>query len=695
MKNRAYSKDKAVSEVIGYILVFSIVVVIASAAFTVYITNTGTNNEQTYQSTALQSMEYLDSSMFKTSTTVGSTVYGNFPMGIQGTFLSQKTPSTISLSQSSGSFSLSYKVGLSVQVQGYNPSLKLALDKVINSIKLGSGFEPDGITYDSTNNFLYVTSFNSNSTSTTQGEVFAVSGNQVKGLILPAHPYGVTFNSGENTLIISLYNSSSSAPSPGQLISIRTFTPFTTNTSVSIVNFLQAKSSITFYDVAYDPSTGDVLVSAGPSSIAGLYVYNASSFISARAPITVAIDSRSTIPSSLTYDPANGMIYVAGGGYVWGINSVTYSLVNLYPRSSPWGVAFDTFNGNLYVTAETVSGGGGTNSITPSSSSYNSLYVYNGTSTSIVKEANVHSYSTNVIYDPANRHVYVTSYNGQNGYGSVAVFNGMNPQESYALKNLTVGKGAGVGFNSMVYDPVDHNVYVCNFYSGNVSVIQGNTVLSKGWTIANSKLPLTTTLTGSGSLTTTAYTSFIPQASYSIEDGTVLGLANSGLGQNLSALPITLNSTQSSEGLSLNIVNLKSNSNLSFSTTNTVSVSAVPVNESDITLHSGEIVTLYNTTNGETLNAEILNLYLISMTYKFTSSNYLAWEYSFYKAYLNSTASEQSVSSLLSPWKFARFPTVSASVSGDTLTITQTSTTPVTLTSLNLNYYSFNMQMSG
>lgn len=668
MKSPGNKMDKAVSEVIGYILVFSIVIVVGTTAFTIYVDNTGTNNELTYQSGVMQSFEQLQTSMFKSSSTIGSQTYVNMPMGIQGAIFSQKSSTTLGMS-SSQYYNISYKLGLSIQVQGYNPNVQVAYDKVINNINLGSSYNPDGIVFDSTNNLIYAVCYGA--TSGHHGEIFAINGNQTLGLPLPAHAYGVTYDSGDNTLIMPLYNDTTA--SPGELMAIKPFSTQYTGSTVQVVN-TKFPTKQYLFDATYDPSTGDVissfgLISSGGISYGGLNVYNASTFIPTRSTITVPIDGH-VIPSALTYDPANGMIYVAGAKYIWGINSVTYDLSNLYPVSSPWGIAFDTFNGNLYVTHQTV-GSGGLSFITPTSKNAD-YYVYNGTTTSQIADISVTSQTpTSVIYDPANRHVYVSSFTGY-----VIVLNGMSAT-SAPIKILKVGSGAGGGFNAMVYDPTDHNVYVCNRNSGNVSVIQGNSVLSNGWKISNSKLPLKSTLDSSGGLYATGATSFVKQTKFSLEDGTVMESYSPGGGNNLSSLPISFSEKNGIRQLNLKSVSLESNTNLSITSTNTVGISLKLISQKGLTIYSGETVSLVNTTNGQTLTAQILNVYLLSMSYSLKTPEYIAWEHSL-SQYKNST--------LALP--------LSVTMSPGTSTVTMKLTSRLVLNSITLNQYGFSTKIN-
>ncbi|EQD44673.1 hypothetical protein B1B_13432, partial [mine drainage metagenome] len=207
---------------------------------------------------------------------------------------------------------------------------------------------PIGIVFDPNNGYIYVADYYS--------QIYAISGSSEKVVAiinLPSneHPYAITYDSATNDLLLTTNGN------PNELVAISTVTD-------QIVNTL--RSSATFYDVAYDQQTGAALVSFcqnGGASV-GVAVYNASNFETIQPPLNYSKHS-TTIPSALTYDPSNGLIYVAGGYSIWVLNGVTYQFVGRYspkdptPAMSPWNMVFDSYSGVVYSTADTVSGSGG------------------------------------------------------------------------------------------------------------------------------------------------------------------------------------------------------------------------------------------------------------------------------------------------------------------------------------------------
>lgn len=676
--SRIVSKDndRAVSEIIGYILVFSLAVVLIGTSILIYIPDSGTANDLNYQASALNSIEALQTSLINSGARVGTQYYENIPMGIQSSFFGSNTPTSVSY-LNNDNFSYSYTLKLGVEVEGYNSNN--AYNKVIDNIALPGASYPDTVVFDPVNGNLYVATYCGGTEG--GGEIFVISSSTEKIIAtysLKLHPYSITFDSFSNEIILSLYDNGI-----GALESI------SASTLQEVACHVSTNNNI-YYQIAYDPSSGNLLVGLESPSVSGMAIYNASTFQHIKT-VTVPQDPNA-IPSSIVYDSANGLIYVAGADYDWALNGITYQIANLYPvpnptgyGSSPWTIGFDSYNGNIYATAQVVSSGGGICSLIPACPYYDKLYVFSGTSSSCIKSVKVPKAPVGLVYDPANREVYVASY----ACNLISVFNGMDPTESAPLQYIHVGSSPGAGFNSLAYDSANGNIYVLNFGSDNISVIQGNTQLGKGWKIANGGLPLSYGFNGSGNIAVTGPTNFVKQYTYSLEDGSVLETDTNGNGRNESALPFIFNLTSGYLGFTSNLVNFGGTGNIQFDSDNPTSVTLTLVNFSGMSIHSGEILTIVNTTNGDTLNIQVLNIYLCDFNYSFTSPLYKAWAYSFYNTYVQTGVSVSYVDSLNS-WSFTA-PDISVSVSGDTVTFHSTS--EIILYAITLGYYDYNVQI--
>lgn len=185
-------------------------------------------------------------------------------------------------------------------------------------------------------------------------------------------------------------------------------------------------------------------------------------------------------PRSITYGPGNGFLYVTnsgscqdeikrGCGYLTVIDGETNEIVaNITSGFSyPNSIAYDSSNGNLYVT----------------NSADASVVIINGTTNSIVGSINTGCSTLGIVYDPSNGLLYASdqSYNYSAppdcSFGSVSVINATSES---SVANLTGGFLDPAG---LAYDPNNGDVYVADANCGhpapcgNVSVI--NTTSNK------------------------------------------------------------------------------------------------------------------------------------------------------------------------------------------------------------------------
>ena len=680
LKNRSRKRDGAVAEIIGYILVFAMVVVTVTSFIVVYVPYSSNNNLSNYQTDSILSLSSAANHLSSFSSGLGSTYTESIPMGVKGSFFAPDSPTSITTSSSSPTFSMSYALSLNIQVEGHQSKTTSTLNKVIDTIHAGN--LPIGIVFDPNNGYIYVADYYS--------QIYAISGSSetvVSTINLPSneHPYAITYDSATQDLLLTTNGN------PNELISVSTATG-------QIVNTLT--STATFYDIAYDQQTGAALVSFcqnGGASV-GVAVYNASNFETIQPPLNYAQHS-STIPSALTYDPSNGLIYVAGGYSIWVLNGVTYQFVGRYTSNSggffaqalsPWNMVFDSYTGVVYSTADTVSGGGGTGPLIPTSTtSYDTVYMFDSTTPTSgpINEMTSYQYPTptGIVYDPANRYVYVADY----CTNQVAIYDGSNTSTTGPIDTLAVGAGPGAGFNSMIYDSTNGNVYVTNSISGTVSVIEGNTNISKGWSVSGQKLGLSDTLNATGSISLGSSNSFSHGDVATFTDGSVYDQNTGSIPVSDTALPLVFNLTSGYLGLSMNMMNLDLTGNYTTSSTAPLTFTAVNTQLVSMTMSSGLIYTLIN--GDQSIVAEVLNLHLYNFSYSITTSDVSQWADLFYHQY-NNTSTSDSVINSLTQWSFASLPSIQATVSGDTITFA--ASTPIILYSFYVSYSSYNVSFS-
>jgi YVTN family beta-propeller protein len=221
-------------------------------------------------------------------------------------------------------------------------------------------------------------------------------------------------------------------------------------------------------------------------------------------------------PQALVYNPANGLIYTANAlsNALSIINGTSNSLVGsiivgAFPGKNPTGITLNPINNTIYVTnmgSNTVSvingttnvvvnnitlatgeeegEAGGTGFFSPAGIAYNSdngnLYVtnrgsdtisvINGTANELVDEISLNTIApSGIVYNAANNYIYVTNM----GSNTVSVINGTT---NTVVTNIPVGLGP----NGIAFNQNNGDVYVANSVNDTISIVDGlgNTVIS-------------------------------------------------------------------------------------------------------------------------------------------------------------------------------------------------------------------------
>ena len=159
-------------------------------------------------------------------------------------------------------------------------------------------------------------------------------------------------------------------------------------------------------------------------------------------------------PFGVSYDSNNGNLYVAD----YGTNNTTVidgsnnSIIKTIPVSdAPTGIAVNSSSGDVYVTSYEYFG---------------NVSLINGTTNTVVKTIPVGKGTApdGIAFDLSNGYVYVA-----NGAGnSISIINGTT---NTVVKTIPVGAYP----QAVVYDPSNGYVYVANYGSSNVSVINDTT----------------------------------------------------------------------------------------------------------------------------------------------------------------------------------------------------------------------------
>lgn len=224
------------------------------------------------------------------------------------------------------------------------------------------------------------------------------------------------------------------------------------------------------YGAAFDPVNDDVYVAnqnyspaAGTVSIIDSNPSHATYNQVVGSPITVGND-----PLNLAFDTANGYLYVtnSASNSVSVIDTTTNTLATVSPNpiplsgtNSPYGITYDSANKDLYVS----SGSGPPNAVlvidgNPSNPTYNK----------VVATISGFGGPTGIEFDPSNGYVYVTNFITN----SVSVIDGSTNTLATGFTNpIQVGtKPMAVAF-----DHANGYLYVVNSLSNSVSVIDTST----------------------------------------------------------------------------------------------------------------------------------------------------------------------------------------------------------------------------
>jgi YVTN family beta-propeller protein len=266
------------------------------------------------------------------------------------------------------------------------------------------------------------------------------------------------------------------------------------------------------YGIALNPDNGLVYVSNyGQFNTTGTV-----SVVNGTTDAIVASIPVGKNPQSIIYNPANGLIYTANAlsNSLSIINGTSNSLVGstivgTFPGNNPRGITLNPINNTIFVTnmgSNTVSvingttnvvvnnitlakgeqegRAGGTGFFSPAGIAYNSdngnlyvtnrgsdtLSVINSTTDELVDEISLNAIApSGIVYNAANNYIYVTNM----GSNTVSVINGTT---NTVVANIPVGLGP----NGIAYNQNNGDVYVANSVNNTISIVDGlaNTVIN-------------------------------------------------------------------------------------------------------------------------------------------------------------------------------------------------------------------------
>jgi YVTN family beta-propeller protein len=260
-------------------------------------------------------------------------------------------------------------------------------------------------------------------------------------------PYGITLNSDNGLIYVSNY---------GQFNTTGTVSVINGTTNTIVANIPVGKNP---QAIVYNPANRLVYTANTLSNT--LSIINGTSNSLVGSIIVGAFPGKN--PTGITINPINNTIYVTnmGSNTVSVINGTTNVIINNITLAtgeqeeekggtgffSPAGIAYNSDNGNLYVTNR----------------GSDTLSVINGTTNALVDEISVNAIApSGIVYNAANNYIYVTNM----GSNTVSVINGTT---NAIVTNIPVGLGP----NGIAYNQNNGDVYVANSVNGTISIVGG------------------------------------------------------------------------------------------------------------------------------------------------------------------------------------------------------------------------------
>ncbi len=682
MKRVFNKEDSAVSEIIGTLFVFVIIVGISSAFVFWYVPFSGTTYDNQYELTTKQALSGFSNQLLSKDIQNNSIIYQNVPLGIQGDFFSSPTPTSIMYSNNFN-VSMQYNVTIEATFSGNTPPGEIS-NKLVGSIPV-DGQNPNGVVVDTVDNLIFVLNSNysydhSHPLSPEQGGITVLSGatdyynRPVGNLSLFGYPTGISFDPKSDFLFVAQGSISSGFNFNNYLNTPAFQTGFM---QVIDVHTMKVVHTVYFssvpYDVTYVPYLNTLMMTIqyynGGGAVDSL---NATTFAQT-GYITVAPSGSPIIPSSISYDPANGYVYVALGtpDGIAVINPITDDIVDniiTNAATTPWSLAYDTSDGYIFAT----------NSYAGPEQASTQLLIVNGANNQLVTSYSNLNTPTSLVYDRANHYVYVADY----GNSNIEIYDGTTGRHVGIVNGYPIGAGPGNGPNAMDWNPITGQIFVPNWNAGTVSIISGSTSITNQFASADNNFKPVDNLKGSGQIQAFGNTQFTSQNYYDLQDGTLIqqGSGNA-FSQILGNLPLDITQNGGLVSLDSTIVNLfGAESSVSQSGNYLLSGTLTNLNLQSWT-HG---LTLNFVYNGQQYSATVTSILLNSLKFTINTTSVAAWNYSIYEKY-NPSSNSYNPNPAGTIWQFSALP-ITVRVGTDSIIISTNS--PFLLQAFQFDYVS-------
>ncbi len=284
---------------------------------------------------------------------------------------------------------------------------------LLNNIYLS--YTPDEVAYDPSNGYFYVT----DGSNSLVYVISSVNYSIINVISVLSDPTDILYNPFNGNIYVANYNTYNVTVISG------------INNTIIGEPYVYGNP----YKLAVNPSNGNVFVtiqsppggygSLGGTGNVGIAIINGTNFKN------INFIGIGGLPESIAYDPVNNNVYIATisiylGFWMWFgysglaiVNLTNGAVSSVGFGSSPWGVAYDPANNNIYVT----------------DSSNNNLYVLNTTTNSVVLTIPVGITPTQVFYNPWNQDIYTLN----RGPDSFSVISSVN---NTLMDTVFLGKSA-------------------------------------------------------------------------------------------------------------------------------------------------------------------------------------------------------------------------------------------------------------
>jgi len=402
-----------------------------------------------------------------------STTLGSASSGLSSTTISQPgssssstgTSQTLSSSSSSSSKSqapIGYvKYTFDLCTQALEPG-------IVPGYNGGSGcfLEPEGVMYDNANGKIYVSSANITAINGASNSF----GSNIGGVFTPEQ---MAYDPVNNYIYVSNYEPSTDA-NLNQISSVGVVNAATGQSVENITVANGGQNQIQQWGIAFDPSNGYVYVASyrnyGTSGNISVIDTSTNTVIKTITGFANCPEQVVCSPSAVFYDPADGYIYVGHLGDVANVTlvqgtsvvkSISSNSTNYVGGGSQWAFAYDNKSGVIYAAdgQGTISVIGATNNTLIENIGSMHFNINTGQITYTGGEYNGSS-PEGLAYDAANNYLYVANFDSNN----VTVIN--------CATNTIIGTIAvGSSPRGIAYDPVNGYIYVANHFSDTVSII--------------------------------------------------------------------------------------------------------------------------------------------------------------------------------------------------------------------------------